>query len=124
MTNAEKKRILSDYSAIDASARAHMEEYAAWMERLFWLDESGNSGELREKIADLNARILTELGELSSRREMTEKAVKSLPEERLKTVISRKYLQNQSLERVAEELNYSWRHVLRLHDKALSALEF
>lgn len=41
----------------------------------------------------------------------------------LKNILTKKYINNYSWEVIAEEMNYNYRYILKLHDKALKEIE-
>ncbi|MCM1024426.1 MAG: hypothetical protein NC395_10265 [Prevotella sp.] len=71
------------------------------------------------RVLELEERLDREIDELSSKRAEIERAVNAIPDEAWREVLTRRYLLYQKWEVIAEKMNYSERHVRRLHGVAL-----
>lgn len=75
-----------------------------------------------EKLADCEERINQAIDLAVDLREDIGRAIDTVPEERLRELLRRKYLLGQKWEQVAYEMGLEFRWVRRLHGKALSIL--
>jgi len=129
MTNSEKKRILRDYKRIDAQIRA---DYAE-LDDLVTLIKSPNldglpsspNGErdlsdLLIKKDELLARILDDIYRKERAKRRIDDALDAMLSETERTLLILRYKRGMTFEQIAEELEYSWRHTLRLHGSALA----
>ena len=76
-----------------------------------------------EKIDTLRELLVAQLGELAERREQIERAVNSVPDERLRLLLRYRYIDGLTFEAMAERMGLSVRWVLKLHKKALEIIE-
>lgn len=75
-----------------------------------------------DELAELRQNYKAKVKELSDRMREIEQAIEPLaPTER--TLVRLHYFQGLTWEQVAVEMNYTWRHVHRLHGKALEKLQ-
>ena len=56
-------------------------------------------------------------------RKNMERAIQTVPDERLRLLLEYRYFDQLSWEELAEKMNYSYQHVFRLHKQALKALQ-
>ena len=75
------------------------------------------------KIADLEIKIDREIDRLVDLKEHIIEVVSALEDETERTVTERHYILHESWETIAEKLNYSPRHIIRIHNKAVAHLE-
>lgn len=73
-------------------------------------------------LSEIERHISDEASQLGEIREKVEELIGSVEDERLVTVLSWRYLHGMRWERIAVEMNYDYRHILRLHGKALQIL--
>lgn len=130
MTNAEKKKILNSYRAIDRQI-GKLEERAALI-RDDYMMRSPNldglpKGSGSQDLADYAARIdesYKKIKELIKAKyealDMITDEIEKLPRENEKLLLRLRYIEGYTFERVAVEMSYSWRHTLRIHADALS----
>ena len=85
----------------------------------------GAKTEAGVRILKLNDSALYYLSELKQYdlRNNIEKAIKNLPDNLLSEILYRKYILGKTLEEISFTLNYSKRHIERLHLKALEIIE-
>lgn len=129
MTNAEKKRILWSYKRIDSQIRA---DYAE-LDDIVTLIKSPNldglptSQNSERDLADLLirkdemlARILDDINRKETARRKIDEALLAMPSETERTLLILRYKRGMTFDQIAEEMEYSWRHILRLHGSALA----
>ncbi|MBQ7756681.1 MAG: hypothetical protein IJ031_07865 [Oscillospiraceae bacterium] len=74
------------------------------------------------KVVEYEEKINAEIDELVNKRLEIEKAIKSVDDEVLQEILTRRYLQFQKWERIAVEMHLDLRWVYRLHGRALEQL--
>ena len=129
MTNAEKKKILWSYKRIDSQIKA---DYAE-LDDIVTLIKSPNldglptSQNSERDLADLLirkdemlARILDDINRKEPARRRIDEALLAMPSETERTLLILRYKRVMTFDQIAEEMEYSWRHILRLHGSALA----
>ena len=71
---------------------------------------------------ELDMRIRECLHEHVALRDEIEATIRTVPEERLRTLLRFRHINGWTLERIAGEMNYSYMQICRLHGKALSEM--
>lgn len=71
------------------------------------------------RVMELEERLNREIDELTEKRQEIEQVVNAVPDEVQREVLTRRYLLYQKWEVIAEEMNFSERHIRRLHGYAL-----
>lgn len=74
------------------------------------------------RIADAQGRVTGKIDELIEAKQRAMKIIEGLPEGPHKAVMYNRYILLKTWESIAVDLNYSYRHVLRLHGDALEIL--
>lgn len=74
------------------------------------------------RIADAQGRVTGKISELIEAKQIAMKIIEGLPEGPQKAVMYNRYILLKTWESIAVDLNYSYRHVLRLHGDALEIL--
>ena len=129
MTNAEKKRILKSYCRIDAQIRAAYAELdnVVTLIQSPKLDGMPSTSSSEKDLADLIIkrdeilhRILEEIDRKQKARQRINDALDRMTNENERTVLILRYKRGMTFEEIAEEMEYSWRHTLRIHGYALS----
>ena len=133
MTSQEKKEWLNRYKSICRrilNKGEELENYRSMATKITqaWSDmPKAQSNENRievitEKIIEVESQINNELDELQSVRTEIENAINQIPNETYQELLERRYIQGQRWERIAIEMMYDYRYVLKLHGKALQTL--
>ena len=79
-------------------------------------------GDAVEKMAGVEEEIIAEIDRAVDLRREIRAAIGAVPDAIQREVLERRYIGMQSLERIAVEMNYSYRQVVRLHGYALQAV--
>ena len=127
------KEYLSQYGWIERNIRRLEEEKERWRQRALhitpcWSDApSGGSGEDKiqtavEKACLVEDKIVAEIDRLVNLRQEIITVIAAVPDPAQRELLERRYIQLQSLERIAVEMNYSYVHVKRLHGWALQRI--
>ena len=94
-----------------------------------WSDApGGGSGEDKiqtavEKACIIEDKIVAEIDRLVDLRQEIMTVIAVVPDPAQRELLERRYIQLQSLERIAVEMNYSYVHVKRLHGWALQRIQ-
>ena len=129
MTNAEKKKILWSYKRIDSQIRAdyaELDDIVSLIKspNLDGLPTSQNSerdlADLLIRKDEMLARILDDINRKESARRRIDEALLAMPSETERTLLILRYKRGMTFDQIAEEMEYSWRHILRLHGSALA----
>ena len=74
------------------------------------------------RVMDEERRIHDEIIELCRIKREIAEAIEAVEDARYRTLLELRYRNYLSFEKIAVEMNYSWRHTLRIHDEALRAV--
>lgn len=74
------------------------------------------------KVDEIEATIADEIMTLNRKRDAVRDIIDEIGDGTLATLLSLRYLRGMRWEKIAVEMNYGYRHVLKLHKKALSIL--
>ncbi len=84
---------------------------------------SDKVGKLAGRLADLDSIILAEMDEAIIKRDKVRSVIEAVEDDRLRNLLSLKYISGYSFEHIAVELNYCYKHTCRLHNEALQAVK-
>lgn len=128
MTNSEKKRILWSYIRIKKQIKAEYDE----LDELVTLIKSPNLDGMPSapNPTDLSnfvvrkeaifARISSNISRMEAALKEINDALDRMTNENERTVLILRYKKGMTFEKVAEEMDYTWRHILNIHGNALS----
>lgn len=127
MTNAEKKKILWGYMRIKKQIKAEYDEADELVSLLKSPDFDGMpKGQSQMDLSDFIVRkeaVFARIGKNIARMEAAlaeiNAALDEMTNENERTVLILRYKRGMTFEKVAEEMNYSWRHILNIHGNAL-----
>ncbi len=132
MTNKDKKAWLKRYSAIDRQIKNKTDELAMWRSRATkitptysGLPKGGGGDRIQtavDNICRLEDEINAEIDRLIITRAEINEAIAKVEDERLREVLTLRYIQGKSWEWIAVEMHYNYRWVTKLHGKALSEI--
>lgn len=80
-------------------------------------------GRTTARIVDLENEINQEIDKLVDLKIKIRDLISALPDGLYRTILERHYILNESWEKISEKVDYSRRHISRLHDKAIDELE-
>ncbi len=134
MTNSEKKAYLRQYGDNEREIRRLEEELARWESRAEKVTASYSLAPARggegdkvqlavEHIAEIKAMLYDRLTDATELRRSIQAAINSTGNGRLKNLLEYRYIDNFTFERIAVEMDVSWRYVLRLHGDALTLIK-
>lgn len=134
MNNEEKKQYLRRYQEAKKRAKRiqeEIEELRSSKTSPVGLGDGLPHGSGTSDLSGYAARLDELMRELEAEREMQMvtyheiwNQVKKIPNATEQEVLTRRYLIGQSWEKIAVEMNYSYRHILRIHGVALRHFNF
>ncbi|MBQ1376264.1 MAG: hypothetical protein II705_08565 [Clostridia bacterium] len=134
MTYEEKKAFLEKYIDSGRQIEELEEERRTWRVRgervtvnITGMPRSGricdNVGEAAVRIAGLDKLITARLSRLASMRKSVEEQISMVDDDKLRKILYLKYIYGNTLEQIAEKLNYGYRHTVRLHKRAVDEIK-
>ncbi len=120
MNSQEKKNYLSQYIPLKRELQRSIEELKRWKDISVSLEKE--SPDLQTAVANIGQienRITRQTKKLKTVTAEIEKAIMSLEDPTLRLIMQRRYIDGRRFHQIARELNYSCRHVERLHGTAL-----
>lgn len=75
------------------------------------------------KVMELEARIRREIARLCDVKQQIGEAIDAVEDARYRTLLEMRYRNYYTFEKIAVEMNYSWRQVMRIHREALDAVK-
>lgn len=133
MTIKEKKEFLNSYKLINSEINRLLAECESYRELAKRISPTysdapktlNNTSKLEtavEKIIELEHEMDKKVDQLQKKREEIEQAIQTVKNPTLEEVLKRKYINGQTWEQIAVDMNYSWRQTIRLHGKALEKM--
>lgn len=131
----EKKRTyLGQYRQLDAKITRLLEEQRAWREKAMRMTPvltpapggKGGGGPIErpiEKVIAMEGDINAAIDALIDLRREIQGAIDKVPDENLQLLLTYRYIDGLTWERIAEKMDYSRQWVFRLHGKALQKIE-
>lgn len=129
---SEAKEYLLSIALLDAKIDARVSEMDDLKERLLHItatlspDKGGNASGTQDKMAgtmarivDLQRQINADIDGLVDRKNEALKMLDSMKNPVHMTILHRRYFLHQPFERIATDMNYTYRWVTRLHGRAL-----
>lgn len=74
-------------------------------------------------IDDLERQYTDTIQDLIDKIQKIARKIESMDNEQYRQILYNRYIESEAWEKIAVEMNYSFRHVLRLHGEALKAYE-
>lgn len=134
MTIEEKKDFLNQYRRLDEGIKLELEELAKWKALSCKItptySHTKSTGNVRDRVQDaydkiekLSEQINCDIDQMVELRETIVQSIERIEEYSLRTLLKYHYINQMSLDEIAEKMNYCYRQVTRLHRKALQQLE-
>ena len=120
MTRQEKAEYLGKYKLLDMEIARQCEELGNWRMRS---RRCQSQSQKEERLAA--RRILAmekEIAEEIQQRKRIKNIISSVNNDTLRLLLEYRYLNGCTLEKTAEKMNYTFRHICRLHFQALDKL--
>lgn len=134
MTIEEKKEFLNQYRRLDQEIRLELEELAKWKALSCKItptySHTKSSGNVRDRVQDaydkierLSEQINSDIDQMVELRDAIVQCIEQIEEYSLRALLKYHYINQMSLDEIAEKMNYCYRQVTRLHRKALQQLQ-
>ena len=130
MTSQEKKEFLSRYLEILAEEKDIREEIAYWESKAQKVTASwsavpsGGKGSDKVqtgaiKVAELRESLMDKINQLDAVRIEIERAIGTVQDDTQRRLLRLRYIKGMTLQQIAVEMHYSWRHICNIHGYAL-----
>ena len=129
------KEYLRQYGQIEREIERLLEERQRWVDLATRITpaysdapKGGQSGDGKipaavERIAEQEEKIDAKIAELTKLLDEIEKLLGEVRNSNYRLLLELRYLQGLTWEQIAEKMHYSWRHIIRLHGKALLQMQ-
>lgn len=122
MTREEVKNCLSGYMAIEREIDDLERECETWRKRIRGALRFAAGESAVKEMTALEGELMKKTQELSRLRAHIGRCMDAVSDASLRRIVYLKYVKGLTLEKIAEEMNYSTRQVCRLHADALTKL--
>ena len=135
MTREEKIRHLSRYKNLEKEISMKREEIVrlrSESERVTSMISGiprGENSEIQDKTAETVAKLLDLVSSLNedivrlvNLRKSIEETIKSLENSTYRILLTKRYIEGKKWENIAVEMNYAYRHIRRLHNRAINQI--
>jgi DNA-directed RNA polymerase specialized sigma subunit len=135
MTNKDKIKYLKRYVWLNKKIDRKYAEIERWRTMLEKVTAQytsqpkgggsiyGKTEEILAKIVDLEKEIDADVDRLISIRDNIKAIIEAVEDDRERLLLQYRYLDGKTFEKIAVEMNYSWRQIHRLHSRALTNLK-
>ena len=129
--NEQKIRYLSRYRRLNQRIYRLLEEQGRWQEKAMRMTPvltpvpggKGGGGPIErpiEKVIAMEGDINAAIDALIDLRREIQGAIEKVPDENLQLLLTYRYINGLSFEKIAEKMNYCERQIYRKHEEALS----
>ena len=135
MSNKDKIKYLKRYITLDREIDRKLKEVGRLRSKLTRITQVltaeprgggsiyGKTEGILAKIVDLENEIDADIDRLVAIRDGIKTIIEAVEDDREKLLLQYRYLDGKTFEKIAVEMNYSWRQIHRLHSKALTNLK-
>ena len=132
MSNKDKIKYLKRYITLDREIDRKLKEVGRLRSKLTRITQVltaeprgggtiyGKTEEILAKIVDLENEIDADIDRLVAIRDGIKTIIEAVEDDRERLLLQYRYLDGKTFEKIAVEMNYSWRQIHRLHSKALT----
>lgn len=130
------KEYLLNIERLDAQINVRLSEKDDLKEKLTHItptlspDKGSGGGGTQDKVAgiiarmiDLESKINADIDRLADQKQEALALLDKMENPTYMTVLHRRYFLHETFERIAIDMNYSWRWVIKLHGRALQAFD-
>ena len=133
MTNQEKIAYLKQYKTLDKHINRLLEEKEMWFTRATKVTQTiddmprgGDGEDARQKaianMMDADMRANQAIDEYTDLGKEIKAVIKSIGDSTLELLLEYRYIDGKTFERIAVDMNYSWKQTHRLHNEALTKI--
>jgi hypothetical protein len=131
----DTKQYLGQISRLDRMIKNKMTELAQYKELAYGLSSITNeervqtspdfdkmSGKIA-KILEMESKIDSLIDEYVEKKNLIVSQIDSMENETYYEILFARYIEKKTFEKIADEMSYSWRQIIRLHGRALQEFE-
>lgn len=133
MSNQEKIAYLKQYKTLDKHINRLLEEKEMWFTRATKVTQTiddmprgGDGEDARQKaianMMDADMRANQAIDEYTDLGKEIKAVIKSIGDSTLELLLEYRYIDGKTFERIAVDMNYSWKQTHRLHNEALTKI--
>lgn len=133
MSNQEKIAYLKQYKTLDKHINRLLEEKEMWFTRATKVTQTiddmprgGDGEDARQKaiasMMDADMRATQAIDEYADLGKEIKAIIKSIGDSTLELLLEYRYIDGKTFERIAVDMNYSWKQTHRLHNEALTKI--
>jgi uncharacterized protein Yka (UPF0111/DUF47 family) len=135
-TNQDKIKYLKRFTLLDKEIDRKIQAIGHWRAKLIkitpkYTDELktpggsiyGKTEEIIAKIVDLENRINVDIDMLIDLKAEISEVIEAVKDAQERLLLRYRYIDGKTFEEIAVMMEYSWRHIHRLHSRALSNVE-
>lgn len=131
----ETKAYLQQISRLDRMIKNKMTELSQFKELTYGLSAISNEERVQTtldpdkfsgkvaKICEIEKKIDALIDEYVDKKQMIVSQIDSMENETYYDVLFSRYIEKKNFEKIADEMGYSWRQIIRLHGRALQEFE-
>ena len=131
----DTKQYLSQISRLDRMIKNKMTELAEFKELAYGLSAINNEERVQStpdfdkmsgkiaKIVDMENKIDSLIDEYVDKKNLIVSQIDSIENETYYEILFSRYIAKKTFEKIADEMSYSWRQIIRLHGRALQEFE-
>jgi hypothetical protein len=131
----DTKQYLGQISRLDKMIKNKMTELAEFKELAYGLSAINNEERVQStpdfdkmsgkiaKIVDMENKIDSLIDEYVDKKNLIVSQIDSIENETYYEILFSRYIAKKTFEKIADEMSYSWRQIIRLHGRALQEFE-
>jgi hypothetical protein len=131
----DTKQYLGQISRLDKMIKNKMTELAEFKELAYGLSAINNEERVQStpdfdkmsgkiaKIVDMENKIDSLIDEYVDKKNLIVSQIDSIENETYYEILFSRYIAKKNFEKIADEMSYSWRQIIRLHGRALQDFE-
>lgn len=131
----DTKQYLGQISRLDKMIKNKMTELAEFKELAYGLSAINNEERVQStpdfdkmsgkiaKIVDMENKIDSLIDEYVDKKNLIVSQIDSIENETYYEILFSRYIAKKTFEKIADEMSYSWRQIIRLHGRALQDFE-
>lgn len=135
MADMDTKQYLSQISRLDRMIKNKMAELAQYKDLAYGLSAITNEEKVRTsldfdkmsgkiaKIIEIENKIDNLIDEYVDKKNVIVSQIDSMENETYYEILFARYIEKKTFEKIADEMSYSWRQIIRLHGRALQEFE-
>lgn len=131
----DKINYLKKFMILDKEIKRKIEEISDWRGRLeritaLYSDETKGGGSIYDhkeslmaKIIDLENEVNADIYKLVDIRNAIVQAIESVENDKERLLLEYRYLDGKTFEAIADEMNYNWRWIHRIHKRSIEKIQ-